>query len=316
MTEIIDKNEQAWQFLDVAFNDLGSSILLYDEEYYPNSVFLLEQSVEKAFKSYDFKFNPNTADPRKIGHKPLQVIKNSHKIYRQKNEDIRQKPEEYAVVVSLTKKIGLDYSKNVEETLDAQAKMDNLIDNCNEFLELDEEDILFIINNLKETHEGWVETINQIQENKINIEEWEHNIDEMYSNIIAGFQELVSKDMISTEDLDAGMKKVEALFLQAKMVPKEVYNNYLLFIFLILGGISLLSLVGLLLSAHEQNSRYPTKDATFTPLDFYTLELPLVSHLPEIQDYVCISLEWLWDAYELLETLPKNVCDDSYTGNP
>lgn len=85
--------------------------------------------------------------------------------------------------------------------------MDNLIDNCNEFLELDEEDILFIINNLKETHEGWVETINQIQENKINIEEWEHNIDEMYSNIRAGFQELVSKDMISTEDQDAVMKK-------------------------------------------------------------------------------------------------------------
>lgn len=84
MTEIIYKNEQAWQFLDVAFNDLDSSILLYDEEYYPNSVFLLEQSVEKAFKSYDFKFNPNTTYPRKIGHKPLQVIKNSNKIYRQK----------------------------------------------------------------------------------------------------------------------------------------------------------------------------------------------------------------------------------------
>lgn len=90
------------------------------------------------------------------------------------------------------------------------------------------------------------------------------------------------------------------------MVPKEVYNNYLLFIFLIIGSVSLLSFVGLLLSDHEQNSRYPTKDATFPPLDFYTLELPLVSHLTEIQDYVCISLEWLWDAYELLDSLSKN----------
>ena len=73
----------------------------------------------------------------------------------------------------------------------------------------------------------------------------------------------------------------------------------------------LLSLGGLLVSAHEQSSRYPDEKMQFVPLEFYTLKLPLVFRLPVIQNYTSIALGWLRESYDILGSMTPVVDEHS-----
>lgn len=313
MTEIIEKKEQANQFLSQAFQDIESSIVLYEAKKYSNAVFYLQQSVEKAFKSYAFQFDPENANPLEIGHKYLQMIKKSYEKFRKKHEDLRKKPDQYNATIIISKNIGSDYQTLVDETLSSQAKFNKLIDIAERTREFTESDVMSLVILMKEVECEFEEIVHQLRFKEIDEVKWDQNIEDMCVKIKAGIREIYSGYDISEEIRESGIKEIDDQLLGWKKYPKDVHYHYILVLYLIIGGMFLLSLVGLLVSAHEQSSRYPDEKKKFNPLDFYTLDLPLVFHLPEIQKYTTKALGWLRESYDLLETLPKVIGDDSNT---
>ena len=315
MTEIIEKKEQADQFLSQAFQDIESSIVLYEAKKYSNAVFYLQQSVEKAIKSYVFQFDPEEADPLKIRHRYLQVIKKSNEKFRQKREDLRKNTERYNAAIILTKNIGFDYQTIVDKILSNQEDFNKLIDISERKREFTESEVISLVVLMEEVDCDFEDILHQLRFKKIDEVKWDQNIDDLSVNIKAGIREIYSGYDLSEEARESRLNEIEDQLFEWKNGPKDVHYQFLLFLYLRIGGMILLSLVGLLVSAHEQSSRYPDEKKKFNPLDFYTLELPLVFHLPAIQKYTSIALGWLRESYDLLETLPKIMGDDSNTGN-
>ncbi|MCK5222190.1 MAG: HEPN domain-containing protein [Candidatus Aminicenantes bacterium] len=63
--------------LDIAFKDLTSSQLLFEKELYPQSIFYIQQAVEKSIKQlgiYNQVVKPSELH-KKIGHKTEKIFK-------------------------------------------------------------------------------------------------------------------------------------------------------------------------------------------------------------------------------------------------
>ncbi|MCS7366845.1 MAG: HEPN domain-containing protein, partial [archaeon YNP-WB-062] len=72
---MIDESHIAVEFIDVALSDFGASKLLFDGGFYPQALFMLQQSLEKAAKAILLKLKLADVEGlgEKIGHSIRRV---------------------------------------------------------------------------------------------------------------------------------------------------------------------------------------------------------------------------------------------------
>lgn len=133
MSQTIDNRDQNYEdfeeismpdrLLGLALADLEASRLLYEHGHYPQSVFFLQQSVEKACKSPGIFFELITEKESlgKIGHKPLKIIEKTTDEFAGSVRDTCQKLADNPSLIPVLKTMDLDYVNAIQQ-IDIQIK--------------------------------------------------------------------------------------------------------------------------------------------------------------------------------------------------
>ena len=85
--------ELALEFGSVALSDVRSARILYSRGYYSQSIFLLQQSVEKASKGFGLLMGavqPDVKQLYSIGHAPLRVLRSSSEFQERIDQAFRK----------------------------------------------------------------------------------------------------------------------------------------------------------------------------------------------------------------------------------
>ncbi len=287
-------------FLFIALEDLDSSIVLYHRKHYPQSVFYLQQAVEKAVKSLGLLFEIVSEDDlqRKIGHKP-------HEVYRKPFTKISTD------LPALNRE--LDTHPEFREMLQISGNdLDELASFIKKFVhQIDEYISTFEIYNLStEMLSGILSTIEPFNRE---IEKAEEKIrdggisDEVFAAIKeelrTQIESLINSIHIPPLQKEAMRNELDS-FLTAFLPNKESFE-YLMYILLkaVRIGPNLFYL-SIITSPHATKSRYP--EGNFDPLQFYTPGSPLIDKLPELQDITRHTLEEMDVLYDLIFDLPDD----------
>ena len=288
-------------FVDIAKQDLKSSKLLYNIGYYPQSIFLFQQSIEKAVKSIAIwvEFTDVKNARRKIGHKGAKFYKmtNSNLI-----ETVNKLKSNNDSTEAISKIMGIDniydnideMEEEIQETDDwTNAFLNNIGDYTNlshEYLNdilLDLEQLreeynseLLVKTNLFKTDDEWLQFIEKTAEIM-------KNMIEFYSEKYAEQGMSIPENLIEMVD-----EQFKSLF---NVMDKKTWNQMFSIIFDTNYVLKSLFYLLILADPHVINARYPEEN--FNPLDFYTADLPLVNRFPQFTDIAENVLDILDNMY-------------------
>ncbi|WP_214021459.1 HEPN domain-containing protein [Methanoculleus sp.] len=287
------------RLLFMAMEDLDASILLYEAGHYPQAVFLLQQAVEKAPKSFGFFFEIITEKEavKYVRHQPLNLVKKTHtKLVGYINEvnASTQNIPEFKVRLAA---IGLDLP-TLEKTIKP------LIHKISEYLrtledyDLTDSDIQKIIADL-----GDKSTLLDLIIQK-NLDEGVQEKDyiELKEQLITAYT-----DSIIAKDIPEAQKTEWLQNLQASLpeiIPsKERLEYFILMAVTCVEAVHLLFQLARITAPHAERARYPDSEELFDPLDYYIPDRPIIAALPELHTYTWIALERLDHLYNLIETV-------------
>jgi len=287
-------------FLFIALEDLDSSIVLYHRKHYPQSVFYLQQAVEKAVKSLGLLFEIVSEDDlqRKIGHNPLRVYKKS---FTKISDDLPSMNRE------------LDTHPEFKEMLHSSGiDIDELASSMKKLVHQFDEYICTVVSyNLSaEVLSGLLSTIESFNRE---IEKAEEKIrdggisDEVFAAIKeelrTQIESLINSIHIPTQQKEAMRNELDSFF--TAFLPNKEFFEY--FIEVLLKAVRIgpnLFYLSIITSPHATKSRYP--EGNFDPLQFYTPGSPLIDKLPELQDITRHTLEEMDVLYDLIFDLPDD----------
>jgi len=227
-----------------AVDDFNSSQILFDHKIYPNSIYHLQQSIEKLSKSYAIRFDliePNQL--KKIGHEGYKILKEpSKKVIKE---------------IDRFKRTFIT-SEAFEESL-AESK-----DSANDFLEL--------LNNLTASDLEELQTLKEIEEILLKIEGPEPTDEFNFHTAV----EEHSKDILEIIDT---IEFKDPLIPNEKSINEET-NDYIKTFsqcFMIARAINHgLLWLNFLLTPHQNKTRYPAKPDFKSPKEKYMIEAPIV----------------------------------------
>jgi HEPN domain-containing protein len=267
--------------------NLRSSKILLKEKQYADSVFLLQQSVEKTLKGYalytdvlerkDFEKHKKTPKnqsknnpPIGRGHELFAIFKRMIEKGKTRLEKMRNNclndPEIYALM-NITQE-NIDHHSTELKT--ALKKLREIEESANQS-ELSDQEIQQYLCDIRDVNQKIDDILYKIKtvENSVQVK-----LFKLFLVIL--HQSAYEKNSSN------GKKKRDLLTILANGVQS---------VFLSLSvGMALLNL-SIILKSHVMKSRYPDIDLNFDPDEYYTVSLPLVEHLEEIQDAVekCLS---------------------------
>jgi HEPN domain-containing protein len=277
-------------FLDIAKQDLKSSQLLFENKCYPQSIFLFQQSIEKAVKSMSI-FTGTTnlkkaAD--KIGHKGVTFYRmlnlnwmenlKAMKKNKQKTEALAQFFDADSIYESISdvendaKDLDIWTLTYIQKTQDhAELSAEELADILAYLSEIEEEYVYTLSEGTDfiKTDEEWTQFIEEtIELMKKAVQYYSENPEELDIDIPENMSEIVEEEFKRV----FGAIDKETWNQFANLILDSLYINHLLF------GLSIV------MDPHAISARYPDED--FNPMEFYTIELPLVTKLPKIAPIV------------------------------
>ena len=315
MTEnIVYTREQAIDFYRMALEDLKASKLLYRHKRYPLAVFSLQQSIEKSFKYYGIRTSLWESKVGKLGHHPLKMFYGLVQEQLRVQKTISKNKDAQDIAATLSSKMGVDYEQGSKEMVEYHNSFISIINDCKGYYYLDEDTLSFRINELMEICSSFDEGYNNLYSKEVTKEQWDNNIDSLLKKMEIASIDLCKEHSIPQEKQDDLLSHLESLKIQSKS-SLDIYRaraSYLLLLFEV--GI-LLVFLSAIISAHEQLSRYPfikgelpEIDDDIDPLSYYTKELPLIKHFPQLQKYTKITLDLLGEMSYLLDdpSLLKN----------
>ena len=288
-------------FVDIAKQDLKSSKLLYDIGYYPQSIFLFQQSIEKAVKSIaiwvgviDIKNSRH-----KIGHKGANFYKMTNSNFIETVNKLKSNKDS---TEAISKIMGFDniYDDIVEIEEEIQERDDwtnSFIKNIGDYTNLSHEhlnDIFIDLEQLRaeynlellektnffKTDDELVLFIEETAEMmKKTIEFYSEKYVDQGISVPENLTEMVSEQFQSL--LNVTDKKtwnqMASILCDTNYVSKSLFH------------------LSILADPHAINARYP--DENFNPLDFYTTDLPLVNMFPQFTDIAENILDILDNVY-------------------
>lgn len=299
--------ETSKTFIDIAKQDLKSSKLLYDNGYYPQSIFLFQQSIEKAVKSIAIwvEFTDIRNAQHKIGHKGAKFYQIANGNWIDKVKKLKNNKDS---TEAISKIMGFDniYDDIVEIEEEIQEKDDwtnSFLKNIGDYTNLSNEylnDILLDLEQLREeynlellektnffkTDDEWVQFIEETAEMvKKMIEFYSGKYVEQGISVPENLTETVGEQFQSL--LNVTGKKT-----WNQMASILCDTNYVL---------KSLFYLSILADPHAINARYP--EEYFNPLDFYTTDLPLVNSFPQFTDIAENVLDILDNMYVSIQEM-------------
>ncbi len=291
-------------FFRMALEDLESSEILYQYKKYSQSIFYLQQAVEKGFKAYGIKFSLPKNDPQQNHHNPLLMVTKLIEQQRRKQNMILRDNDRYSRINDALKKMGVSYDDIYLEFKENSVKVTNTIDeNAHEY-DVSNEKLITLIedmnvitskfNDIKNVFDS--ETTSKIV--NLIFDLTPHILDENQLSSI------VSEDIPIEQKKEKLTKAFEGI---RNMDGVSDFNDkFMSMLFLMLGSFILFINLALITIPHAAIARYPQNKISFDPYAYYTDELPLVQHLPELQTYTRVALEWLEKLYNVNGTVLIN----------
>jgi len=258
------------KLLEIAKNDLEAAECLFERKLYPQAVFSLQQSVEKAIKSYGvFMGVISEKEAKEFGHNPL-------KIYKKMGEMGKKMFEEFSVNIEKVPKLK---ETEVIEKIDLEKQFKDASYSLDVITHLDQEckEVFFI---QKDDIDSFIKEINEIEKEEANIK-----------NIKIPKKELNKAKKPITEFLDAlyqvnpqkieDEKKnldelLESDFLKKAM--KETFKTMIDHSYIIVS----LFYFSMIMKPHAIVARYPDNLSGLNPLDVYNENLPLIESFNDL----------------------------------
>jgi hypothetical protein len=252
-------------FLEIAKKDLLSARLLYSEELYPQAIFYLQQSIEKAMKSFTVLMGiMEEGEARKqIGHNPLKL---QRKLLNELKEGFETLPT--------LKKISLfetgDADKVYRDTLELQKLLDRLIEERPIYLSRQE--IMQFIESSNRFESDMKELNDRLASARY--EDFYEAFDEA-GKILPGIIEEILPDTMDIETIE---KETNDAVLGLTESTKKIRLVMVIILKILYVYLSIFYL-SIITFPHAIVSRYP--DENFNPLAFYNRELPLIQLFDE-----------------------------------
>jgi hypothetical protein len=303
--ESVEKNEKIPPFeeislpdrmLEMALADLESSRILYQYGYYPQVVFLLQQSVEKTCKSLGIFFSIITEkeSSSRIRHNSLNIVTKTTDDFAVSVRNVCQNLTDHPELIPAFSHLDIDIQGTVQ-IIDAQ------IQNVSQYLKslddynLTNEQITQILADLEKQTGAAEKSLTKFMK--------EGMTDEEYQEVANKLFELL-RSIVNSMNIPEQFKSVMIGLLPLTMtylMPKKEQFVYLLSVILTLAvaSISLFHLARLT-APHAVCSRYPSTKDSFDPLDFYSTECPLVKRMPDIFNYAQTAIERVDLLYDLM----------------
>lgn len=248
-------------FLEVSKNDLEVANHLFEKGFYPQSIFYLQQAVEKATKAWGLHFGIISEDElKKIGHE-------SSKVYLKILKKLRPRARRGYRILSRLPKV--KRSKLVRKYEDiSMEEFDAIMDNFEDYIKNPQDFVS------EEELEGFISELNKIEKEvgkqkkikKGEIKEFKQEVVDLV-NTIAGEYSISSNSRRKVlEDLERWTPDLIKKYVDSFAIPIAVYGNYLLFL-------------SLILCPHAVSSRYPDHE---NPLNIYTEEHPLIKRFNQL----------------------------------
>lgn len=247
--------------LEVSLSDLRSSVVLFSSKNYPQAVFYMQQSVEKFGKYLALSYGVhNEKDLKRIGHNTIKIYKD--------------------VLLHFLDLINRLSDKYDFEALDLTPVHEqfNIITN-GDLLHLMDEDLDSLLDSLSEAKT--TDLIFDLRKDK--------------SELLQEFLELTAAlDEISEDEVEKTISQYETDPIIREILNEKLENFLNTFPEYISASISAFYLA-IAFSKHAVHTRYIQENQD--PLSEYTIENPLVSRIPEFQQYLekslirCINFE-------------------------
>jgi uncharacterized protein (DUF1778 family) len=293
--------------LFMAMEDLDASVVLYDAGHYPQSVFLLQQAVEKAAKSFSIRFGIITEKDAalRIGHKPLTIARETTKTFTDGLRPLPKEPEALAHFSDL----GFDLPKIVE-SVDLIESGINTYLNSIETFDLSEADARAIVATLKDTHVSTEQALKRLDTEGIP--------DAAYEQMVMRLEQTYRSFYASLDIPEA--KKAELIegipeITREILGKKDQVESTLFMTLTLTEPLFLLFHLARATGPHAIKARYPDTRTGFDPLAYYTPDRPIIAALPDLHTHPGIGLERLDRLYDLIAS-PPEMADLTTTCDP
>ena len=280
--------------LFIALEDLDSSIILYHREHYPQSVFYLQQAVEKAVKSLGLLFEIVSERDlfRRVGHKPLEIYRRPISKISTDLPALNKELDNHPEFRDLLKISGIDFDELASSTKNLVHQFDEYLSTVVDY-NLSSEVFSEIISMIGQVNREIETAEEKIRGEGIREEEF----DAIQDDLRKQFEALFISIHIPSPQKEAMRDELNSFF--TSFFPNKEFFEYLVYVLLKIVRIAQnLFYLSIITSPHATKSRYP--EDNFNPLEFYTPGSLLMNKLPELQGITRHTLEEMDGLYDLI----------------
>jgi HEPN domain-containing protein len=295
------------RLLFMAEEDLDASAILYEAGHYPQSVFLLQQAVEKAAKSFSICFRIITEDEavRQIQHRPLNIVRKTAKTITQ---GLRSIPGEPRAMVHLSS-ADFDLPQFIKSIDATEREIDTYLNSLETF-DLSEADASGLVTTLKETHDVFESILQPIEKEGIP----EFMYDQMSVYLEQFFRSFYASSRIPETEKEEMIQKIPEITREI-LGKRDQLETFLFVIMDTVESMLLLFHLARATGPHAIKARYPDTKTGFDPLAYYTPDRPIVAAIPDLHTHTGIVLERLDRLYDFIAS-PPEIADLTTTCDP
>lgn len=286
-SELDDENSLVNSLYNVSVNDLNASLILYNNQQYSQSVFFLQQSVEKATKSLSLHLNIIREDEltKKIGHNPPEIYKKLIKTVAKGVTDILNETNEDQKKKNISSSTNADLDPFIETIENMKRELNRYIISFKEDYSLSEEKFLDLLYQLASNNNQYLDLLSVI-DNYLTEKQFKRHI---------GTVQLISDIILFIWPLDKTKKDEYKLTLSKTLESlhplREILEPMLRALISLFSAGILLFYLSLITTPHAMRARYPYPLDNITPERFYNPELPLIRDLDKLLYYADSAIE-------------------------
>ncbi len=280
------------EFLDIAKIDLEASKVLYEKELYPQAVFYLQQSVEKATKAFILITGKKVTEKefvRDIGHEAINIfeiyIRNQKNEYEQLKANLNKLPE--LKETKIFKNFNLE--KNIRQLDKHLSAIKKVKKDKMDLIYISSWDIRSILKEIKSANEELEKSKKKISNFKITDRVW----NKMKTEMLELYDSLSKYNPLQIEEAKNNLQSNDMKLLVERYIKSLIEPMSIIPLSISLYYLAIVTL------PHAIIARYPKNG--LTPVNIYTKKLPVVRMLPElinVQLYVLKELKILNNKFE------------------
>lgn len=271
--------------LKIAQSDLKAAKILYGENLYPQAVFFLHQSIEKAVKQIA-SLGEIIDDVKEISHAPLgffeKAASEEAKVYENLSKISEAKPELEEPINNIMDEIPENYEKTISK---AKKQFKKAKDAGEERIFVTEDELNSLFEYIDEIRNELEEGLRKVERRRR-----ESDIDDIsgYIQWINDILDSFSED--NPEKVQEMKNKLEGFF--SSDIFRQLSLKTIEFMKYFVKAMETLRVLALIMP-YEQAiyPRYPNSGGDHNPLEVYTEDLPIIKRFNELSSYLETTLE-------------------------